>query len=93
LNGILQKAPTKITPKSKKRKLEEDDVFISKITSSLDNISSAIDQSNGKFSPHVYSEAEIPSSYLFLVDNPDKTRALFGAPNEMWLPILATMMT
>ncbi|PWA80098.1 myb/SANT-like domain-containing protein [Artemisia annua] len=39
------KAPSKITPKSKKRKLEEEDVFISKITSSLDNISSAIDRS------------------------------------------------
>nr|GEU29810.1 hypothetical protein [Tanacetum cinerariifolium] len=56
--------------------------------------------------PHVYSEAEIykvleliglkrheiPSAYLFLVDHPDKTRALFGAPNEMRLTILATMM-
>ncbi|GJU13861.1 Myb/SANT-like domain-containing protein [Tanacetum coccineum] len=31
------KAPSKITPKRKKRKLVEDDVFISKITSSLDN--------------------------------------------------------
>ncbi|GKE12732.1 Myb/SANT-like domain-containing protein, partial [Tanacetum coccineum] len=103
------KAPTKITPKSKKRKLEEDDVFISKITSSLDNISSAIDRSTKVMEnsrPHVYSEAEIykvlelmglerheiPSAYLFLVDNPDKTRALFGAPNEMRLTILATMM-
>nr|GEU60126.1 hypothetical protein [Tanacetum cinerariifolium] len=37
------KAPTKITSKGKKRNLEEDDVFISKITSSLDNILSAID--------------------------------------------------
>ncbi|GJV72014.1 Myb/SANT-like domain-containing protein [Tanacetum coccineum] len=93
----------------KKRKLEEDDVFISKITSSLDNISSAIDRSTKVMEnsrPHVYSEAEIykvlelmglerheiPSAYLFLVDNPDKTRALFGAPNEMRLTILATMM-
>nr|GEW71834.1 hypothetical protein [Tanacetum cinerariifolium] len=91
------KAPTKITPKSKKRKLEENDVFISKITSSLDNISTAIDQST---KAKIYKELElmglerheIPSAYLFLVDNLDKTCALFGAPNEMWLTILAIMM-
>ena len=57
--------------------------------------------------PHVYSEGEIykllelmglnsheiPSAYIFLVDHPDKTRALFAAPIDMRLTILATMMT
>nr|GEV84126.1 hypothetical protein [Tanacetum cinerariifolium] len=55
------KAPTKIIPKSKKRKLEENDVFISKITSSLDNISTVIDQSTKVMEnsrPRVDSEAK-----------------------------------
>ncbi|GKD87390.1 hypothetical protein Tco_1358544, partial [Tanacetum coccineum] len=56
--------------------------------------------------PHVYSEAEIyqelqlmgvkrediSDAYLFLVGNPEKTRALFGFPIEMCLEFLATLM-
>ena len=56
--------------------------------------------------PHVYSEVEIYQElevmgvkredisrvYLFLVGNPEKTRALFGVPLDMRMDILATMM-
>ncbi|XP_071696407.1 uncharacterized protein [Rutidosis leptorrhynchoides] len=56
--------------------------------------------------PHVYSEAEIykelefmgmedddtENAYLFLVDRPDKVRALFGCPIHKRMSMLAKMM-
>ena len=56
--------------------------------------------------PHVYSEGEIynelellgleeediPPAYLFLVERPDKMRALMGCPPYMRASVLAMMM-
>ncbi|PWA70371.1 myb/SANT-like domain-containing protein [Artemisia annua] len=103
------KLPTTMKIKSKKRKVEEDDAFMSKIVSSLSNIADAIDRSSKVMEhsrPHVYSEGEIykelhlmgmkrddiPMAYLFLVERPDKVRALFGCPHDDRMTVLKMMM-
>lgn len=56
--------------------------------------------------PHVYSEGEIynelellgleqediPHAYLFLVEGPDKMRALMGCPPHMRVSVLGMML-
>ncbi|PWA13684.1 hypothetical protein CTI12_AA631480 [Artemisia annua] len=56
------KIPNATKIKSRKRKLEEDDAFTSKIMSAMKNLSDAIDRSTKVMEssrPHVYSENEI----------------------------------
>ncbi|PWA44630.1 myb/SANT-like domain-containing protein [Artemisia annua] len=102
--------PTNVnTSKNKKRKLEEDADFTSKIMISFNNLADAIKESNKVMAnsrPHVYSEGEIynelellgleqddiPPAYLFLVNRPDKMRALMGCPRDMRVNVLAIMM-
>ncbi|GKE11403.1 hypothetical protein Tco_1414954 [Tanacetum coccineum] len=94
--------------KSKKRKLEEDAFTskimssLNNIADAIDRTTKVMESSR----PRVYSEAEIyqelqlmgvkrediSQAYLFLVGNPEKTRALFGFPVEMRLEFLATLM-
>ncbi|PWA49620.1 myb/SANT-like domain-containing protein [Artemisia annua] len=105
-----QVKPTNVnTSKNKKRKLEEDADFTSKIMISFNNLADAIKESNKVMAnsrPHVYSEGEIynelellgleqddiPPAYLFLVNRPDKMRALMGCPRDMRVNVLAIMM-
>ncbi|PWA63734.1 hypothetical protein CTI12_AA227060 [Artemisia annua] len=94
--------------KSKKRKFEEDAFTskimssLNNLADAIDRTTKVMERSR----PHVYSEVEIyqelelmgvkrediSRAYLFLVGNPEKTRALFGVPLDMRMDILATMM-
>ncbi|KAJ9544779.1 hypothetical protein OSB04_024486 [Centaurea solstitialis] len=95
------------TSKNKKRKVDEEDVTTVKITASIDNVANAIRKSIFERShPPLYSAKEIfdelqmmgvepvkiSRAYLFLVDKPNKVRALFGCHLPMRMSILKDMM-